>query len=163
MAQKKKIVVVIPVRGGSKRFKHKNLAKLRGKHLLWYPISAAKNIASVDRVIVSTDSTEIARVARKLGAEVPFLRPKYLATDTSPVIDTVRYTVERLTKDEGYDVDLTLTSDLKTMTGVWMGDTTMTKALRQKKLIVSGASNLKKNIAVWLGTNYFADVKPARK
>jgi DNA-binding HxlR family transcriptional regulator len=65
-------------------------------------------------------------------------------------------------RDEGFDLDLTIASDLKTLTGVWMGDTTVTKALRQKKLVLTGAAHLKKNIAVWLGTNYFADVKTAR-
>lgn len=65
-------------------------------------------------------------------------------------------------KDPGYDVDLSITSDLKTLTAAWMGDTTMMKAMREKSIVVSGSSRLKKNIAVWLGTNYYADVKPAR-
>jgi len=66
-------------------------------------------------------------------------------------------------KDPGYDVDLTISSDLKTMTAVWMGDTSIMKAMREKDVVVNGSSHLKKNIAVWLGTNYYADVKPARK
>lgn len=66
-------------------------------------------------------------------------------------------------KDPGYDVDLTITSDLRTLTAAWMGDTTMMKAMRENSIVVSGSSRLKKNIAVWLGTNYYADVKPARK
>ena len=65
-------------------------------------------------------------------------------------------------KDPGYAVDLTLSSDLKTLTAVWMGDTTIMKAMREKTVTVSGSSYLKKNIAVWLGTNYYADVKAAR-
>jgi len=65
--------------------------------------------------------------------------------------------------DEGFDVDLTITSDLKTLTGTWMGDATVMKAMREKKLIVIGDAFLRKNIAGWLGTNYLADVKPARK
>jgi DNA-binding HxlR family transcriptional regulator len=66
-------------------------------------------------------------------------------------------------KDLGYEVDLTITSDLRTLTAAWMGDTTMMKAMREKSIVVTGSSHLKKNIAVWLGTNYYADVKPARK
>ena len=62
-------------------------------------------------------------------------------------------------KDQGYDVDFTLTCDLKTLTAVWMGDSTIMKAMREKSVVVTGASYLKKNIAVWLGTNYYADVK----
>lgn len=66
-------------------------------------------------------------------------------------------------KDPGYEVDLTIASDLKTLTAVWMGDTTIMKAMREQTVVVTGSSHLKKNIAVWLGTNYYADVKPARK
>lgn len=66
-------------------------------------------------------------------------------------------------KDPGYDVDLTVSSDLKTLTAVWMGDTTIMKAMREKAVEVIGAAHLKKNIAVWLGTNYYADVKEMRK
>lgn len=66
-------------------------------------------------------------------------------------------------KDQGYEVDLTISSDLKTLTAVWIGDITITKAIREKKVTVTGSSYLKKNIAVWLGTNYYADVKSARR
>ena len=64
-------------------------------------------------------------------------------------------------KDQGYEVDLTISSDLKTLTAVWIGDTTFTKAVREKSINLSGSTNLKKNISAWLGTNYYADVKPA--
>lgn len=64
-------------------------------------------------------------------------------------------------KDPGYDVNLDLSTDLKTLTAVWMGDITIMKALREKWIKLSGETHLKKNIAVWLGTNYFADVKLA--
>lgn len=66
-------------------------------------------------------------------------------------------------KDPGYDVDLTISTDLQTLTAVWMGDITMMKAMREKKIVLSGSAHLKKNIAIWMGTNYYADVKPARK
>lgn len=64
-------------------------------------------------------------------------------------------------KDQGYKVDLKISCDLKTLTAVWMGDSTIMKAMREKSVVVSGSSYLKKNIAVWLGVNYYADVKPA--
>ena len=64
-------------------------------------------------------------------------------------------------KDQGYEVDLTISSDLKTLTAVWMGDTTIMKAMREKQVNVTGSSHLKKNITVWLGANYYADVKSA--
>lgn len=71
--------------------------------------------------------------------------------------------VDVCVKDHGYEVDLTISSDLKTLTSVWMGDSTIMKAMREKMINVSGSSHLKKNIATWLGVNYYADVKPARK
>ena len=65
-------------------------------------------------------------------------------------------------KDQGFNVDLTISSDLKTLTAVWIGDTTIMKTMREKSVVVTGSAHLKKNIAVWLGTKYYADVKPAR-
>lgn len=66
-------------------------------------------------------------------------------------------------KDQGYEVDLTISSDLRTLTAVWVGDTTIMKTMREKQIVVTGSSYLKKNIANWLGTNYYADVKSARR
>lgn len=65
-------------------------------------------------------------------------------------------------KDQGFEVDLTITTDLKTLTAVWMGDSSIMRAMREKAVLVSGSSYLKKNIAVWMGDNYYADVKSAR-
>ena len=64
-------------------------------------------------------------------------------------------------KDPGFEVDLTLTTDLRTLTAVWMGDTTIMNAMRENKVVVEGSPHLRKNIAVWLGSSYFADVHPA--
>lgn len=64
-------------------------------------------------------------------------------------------------KDPGYDVDLLLSTDLKTMTQIWMGDITASKALQESLLELSGNSYLKKNVSKWLSRNMFADVKPA--
>ena len=65
-------------------------------------------------------------------------------------------------QDPGYELDLEISTDLRTLTAAWMGDTTIMKAIREKSIVVSGSGYLKKNIAVWLGTNYYADVKRAR-
>jgi len=83
------VLGVIPARGGSKSIRQKNLASLGGKPLIEYTISHAFSAATLDEVIVSTDSEEIASVARKLGASIPFIRPAHLATDTAPSIDVV--------------------------------------------------------------------------
>jgi len=65
-------------------------------------------------------------------------------------------------QDPGYEVDLEISTDLRTLTAAWMGDTTIMKAIREKLVVLSGSPYLKKNIAVWLSTNYYADVKRAR-
>lgn len=66
-------------------------------------------------------------------------------------------------KNPGYDVDLIISSDLKTFTAVWMGDTTIMAAMRAKKVEVTGNVHLRKNISIWMGSNYYADVKPAKR
>jgi len=78
------IVAVIFARGGSKGLPGKNLRILGDKPLIAWSIEHAKAVRRIDRVIVSTDSTEIAQVALKYGAEVPFIRPSDLAQDDSP-------------------------------------------------------------------------------
>lgn len=80
------VVAVIPARGGSKGIPRKNLVRIAGRPLIASTIGAAREAASVDRVLVSTDDSEIASVARELGAEVPFLRPPGLADDAAPIL-----------------------------------------------------------------------------
>lgn len=75
------IVAIIPARGGSKRIPRKNIKHFAGKPILAYSINAARRTKIFDKIIVSTDSDDIAAVARKYGAEVPFMRPIHLADD----------------------------------------------------------------------------------
>lgn len=77
-------VAIIPARGGSKGLPRKNLRLLAGKPLIAYAIEAALSSKFIGRVVVSTESEEIAQVASQYGAEVPFLRPAELACDNSP-------------------------------------------------------------------------------
>lgn len=93
MYKGKKILGLIPARGGSKGLPKKNIKLLNGKPLIVWTIEQALNSKYLDKVVVSTDDTEIAEVSKKHGAEVPFLRPKELATDESPTIDTILHTV----------------------------------------------------------------------
>lgn len=83
------IVAIIPARGGSKRIPHKNIKPFCGKPIIAYSIEAAKDAGIFNRIIVSTDSNEIASIATKAGVEVPFMRPAELADDftgTIPVL-----------------------------------------------------------------------------
>ena len=64
-------------------------------------------------------------------------------------------------KDPGHEVNLHILTDLKTLTGVWMGDLSLGQAIRSGQIKVSGAQELRSSMSAWLGTNYFADIKPA--
>lgn len=100
------IVAIIPARSGSKRLPEKNIKLLNGKPLIAYTIEAARKSKYLDRIIVSTDSKEIASIAEKYGAEVPFIRPKYLATDRTPGISVVKHLANWLIKNEEYKPDV---------------------------------------------------------
>jgi hypothetical protein len=95
-----KIIAFIPARSGSKGIPRKNLAVLGGMPLVAWSILAAKESGVFDRIIVSTEDEEMARICEDYGAEVPFLRPTALATDTSLIHDALGYTLERLKKEE---------------------------------------------------------------
>lgn len=90
----------IPARSGSKRIPNKNIKILFGHPLIAYTIEVAKQCKLFFRIIVSTDSAEIAKIAKYYGTEVPFLRPKEFATDESPDIDWLKYTLRKLEIDE---------------------------------------------------------------
>src|ERR1051325_3707005 len=89
-------VALIPARQGSKRVPGKNIRFLNGHPALAYTIPPALESGVFDAVLVSTDSDETAAIARYYGAEVPFLRPAAFATDTSPDIEWVDYTLREL-------------------------------------------------------------------
>jgi N-acylneuraminate cytidylyltransferase len=88
------ILAVIPARGGSKRIPRKNIRPFCGKPIIAYSIEAARAAGLFDHVVVSTDDEEIADVARRFGAEVPFLRPRELADDHTGVVRVVRHAIE---------------------------------------------------------------------
>lgn len=99
------ILAIIPARSGSRGIPNKNIRNFCGRPLLYYSIAIAKKSGIFDRIIVDTDSEEIASVGKKLGAETPYLRPKHLATDNAVVIDAVLLLLRRLAKD-GYAPDI---------------------------------------------------------
>ena len=112
----KKIVAIIPARGGSKGIPRKNIKLLKGKPLIAYSIDAARNAPSVDRVLVTTDDKEIAAVAKKHGASV-IMRPGELAEDKTPMDPVLEHALNVLSA-EGYVPDAVLllqpTSPLRT-------------------------------------------------
>jgi len=99
------IIAVIPAKGDSKRVPRKNLRIMFGKPLIAWTIEAAKNSAEIDRVIVSTSDEEIAKVAKKYGAEVPFMEPPEIAAGGGDIEKALLYAVEWLKKNENYVPD----------------------------------------------------------
>lgn len=103
MIDDKRVVALIPARGGSKSVPNKNIKLLAGKSLIGWSIESALMTKEIDRVIVSTDCMDIAEIAKSFGAEVK-IRPNELSTDDSLVIDTIRHVVEEL-KQEGESLE----------------------------------------------------------
>lgn len=100
-----RVYAIVPARGGSKGVKGKNIRPLGGYPLIAWSIAAARLCPLIDRVIVSTNSAEIANVADQFGGEVPFLRPEQFATDTSPDLDFVIHALDWLQDNEKTEPD----------------------------------------------------------
>ena len=126
-----KVIAIIPARSGSKSLPKKNILPLNGKPLLSYSISYGLESPEVDKVVVSTDSEEFAKIARKYGAEVPFLRPPELATDNCRDFSFMRHALDYFDSiDEIYDIYVLLRP---------------TSPLRPKGLIERSLDILKRN------------------
>ncbi|EGR9009175.1 TPA: acylneuraminate cytidylyltransferase family protein [Vibrio vulnificus] len=102
-----KILAITPARGGSKRLPGKNIKNLNGKPLIQWTIDAALAVQEIARVMVTTDCDEIAEIAKKAGAEVPFIRPPELATDTSSSSDVIRHALD-FYRAQGEEFDFVL-------------------------------------------------------
>lgn len=100
------ILGAIFARGGSKGIAQKNIKMFAGKPLLAHAIELGQSLSVLDRLIVSTDSDDIASVAREYGADVPFVRPDELATDTAPEILAWKHAIEQNAQQTGKKVDV---------------------------------------------------------
>ncbi len=99
------MIAFIPARGGSKGVPGKNIKELCGKPLIAHTIEAALKADKIDRVIVTTDDEDIAAVARQYGADVPFMRPAELASDTASAVDVYIHAAEFVMNETGQAVD----------------------------------------------------------
>ena len=104
--KKDEVLAIIPARSGSKSVIDKNIRLIAGKPMIAYSIEHGLKAECIDRVIVSTDSEKYADIARKYGAEVPFIRPAEYATDTALDIDVFRHALTFLKENEGYEPDI---------------------------------------------------------
>lgn len=100
MINNKKILAVIPARGGSKGIPRKNIRDLAGKPLIAWTIEAAEKSKYIDKLVVSSEDDEIISVAKSFGCDDPFIRPKDLAQDDTPGIEPILHAVQKI---RGYD------------------------------------------------------------
>lgn len=107
MYKNKRILALIPARGGSKRLPGKNLKPFNGKPLICWTIEEALASTYIDKVVVSTDNRHIAAVAKKWRADAPFIRPKELATDHASSLDVILHALNWL-EDKGESFDLVM-------------------------------------------------------
>ncbi len=124
MIDGKRVLALIPARGGSKGLPRKNVLPLAGHPLIAWSVGAARACASIDRVILSSDDPEIIAAAREAGCDVPFVRPSELAADDTPAMDVVRHAVAwAQAESETYDylVLLQPTSPLRTAEDIEAG------------------------------------------
>ncbi|BAE48892.1 cytidylyltransferase domain-containing protein [Paramagnetospirillum magneticum] len=108
-----RILALICARGGSKGLPGKNVRPLAGRPVIAWSVEAALGSSLIDRVVVSTDDPAIAEVARAAGAEVPFLRPAELASDTASLYDVIFHALEALDEEPSHVVLLQATSPLR--------------------------------------------------
>ena len=100
------VISIIPARGGSKGIPRKNLQLVGGKPLIAWSIEASMNCPLIDRTILTTEDEEIAEMGRKLGAEVPFMRPPELAVDYATTEGVLQHAVQWLETEENYKTDI---------------------------------------------------------
>ena len=117
MYKNRRFIAIIPARKGSKGLPDKNIKNLCGKPLIAWSVEAGKKSEYLDELMVTTDGAEIAEIAERVGARVPFIRPEELATDSSTTVDVVihalRYYKEKLNQVFDYVVLLEPTSPLR--------------------------------------------------
>lgn len=127
------ILAIIPARSGSKGILNKNIRVFAGKPLIAHTIDTARESRHISRIVVSTDSKKIADVAKKYGAEVPFLRPPEFSGDSAKVADAIAHLLLKMREKEGYQPDyivlLQPTSPLRTTADI---DSAIDRLLKQK-------------------------------
>ena len=104
----KKVLAITLARSGSKRIKKKNIKELNGKPLIYYTIKSALESKKINRFIVSTDCKEIANISKSLGAEVPFIRPKKYAKDSTSDAISLRHALHEMYTKYNYVPDIVI-------------------------------------------------------
>ena len=143
MINRKKIAALILARAGSKALKNKNIIDLNGKPLIYYTINVLKKVKSINKIFVITDSNKIANIAKKYGAEIPFLRHKKYSSDQTTSEQTLKYALEKMIREKIYDPDVIVYTQI---TEPFKTSTIISKAIKLY---------LKKNVdTVFIGKQY---------
>ena len=145
MINKKKILAVIPARSGSVGLPNKNILPLGGKPLIAHTIDMAKKSIYIDDVICSTDSEKIKKIALKYKCSVPFLRPKYLSTNKTSMLD-VLFNLSKKFTDYFYIVLLQPTSPLRNTSDI---DEAIKKCEKKNAFSVVGVNKIEKS-STWM-------------
>ena len=113
-----RVLAIVPARGGSKGVPRKNVRPLGGKPLLQWTVEAARASVHIDRLVLSTDDDEIARLGRTIGIEVPFMRPSAAASDEATADAVIDHALASLDEPFDYLVLLQPTSPLRSATDI---------------------------------------------
>ncbi len=146
MISDKSILAIITARGGSKGIPRKNITPLLGKPLIAWTIEAAKKSKYIDRLILSTEDQKIAKIGKDYGVEIPFLRPKDLATDEAKSVDCMIHAIKWLKNNDKYISDYVMllqpTSPLRTVDDI---DTALEEIFKQKGDSLIGLCKVRKH------------------
>lgn len=155
----KKILAIIPARGGSKGIPYKNIIDIYGKPLIQYSIECAKNSKYIDRTIISTDDIKIKEVSENCGGDVPFLRPSELAQDTSKTIDCLVHAVNCLREQgEKYDYLVLLQNTVPLRKG-WQVDEAIEKLFNSNERSLVSITEVEENPVLMRTLNEDGTVK----
>lgn len=152
MINQKKVLAIIPARGGSKGLPGKNSRPLQGVPLVAWPIKAALHSRYIDCVVVTTDDPDIATIAKAYGADVPFIRPAHLALDASPSSDAILHALDFCSQRDGaydYIVVLEPTSPLTESADI---DSALETLMAGDGLAIVGASKVGSSHPVYCAT-----------
>ena len=164
--KKKKILAIIPARAGSRGLKNKNIRLINNRPLIYWPIFAARKSKYINKVILSSDSTSIAKTAKKFKAETPFIRPKKLAKDDSKSVDVIIHAINFFKKNKiffDYVVLLEPTSPLTTSKDIDKALEILHKKRKYADSIVSVAENVNKHPSFSVKINKDKIIKPYLK
>lgn len=142
MFKNKTILAIIPARGGSKEVPRKNIRELGGKPLIAWTIEAAQQSKYLDRLILSSEDTEVIKIAKDYGCEVPFVRPIELARDNTPGIEPVIHAINALSEKYDYVMLLQPTSPLRSVIDI---DECIEYAVKQNVLSCVSVAEVDKN------------------